>query len=74
MDDTMESWIVDSSPASVICSFLLCLSFPRSTASFTPLSLSLFSCTYELPNLQALCFQIFTTVGGYGWGGERVPT
>jgi len=30
---------------------------------FTPLSLPLFSYTYELPNFQALCFQILMTVG-----------
>src|SRR5215471_10044683 len=35
--------------------------------SFTLVSLPLFSCTYERVNLQALCFQIFTTVGGGGY-------
>ena len=37
-------------------------------SEFTPSRPSLFSTTYELPNLQALCSQIFTTVG-VGRGG-----
>src|SRR5690349_14712289 len=31
---------------------------------FTPLQLSLFSCTYKPPNLQAFCFDNVATVGG----------
>ena len=31
---------------------------------FTPFPFPLFSCTYELPNFQALCFQILTKWGG----------
>ena len=38
-----------------------------SHALLTPFSPSLFSSTYALPNLQALCFDNVATVGG-GWG------
>ena len=61
-------WVVNSRPH--LRRALLC-SLPPVFSSvappwFTPLSLPLFSWTYELPNLQALCFQILTTVGGQG--------
>jgi len=38
----------------------------RTAPAFTPSRLSLFSCTYERTNLQALCFVIFATVPGVG--------
>ena len=37
------------------------------TPSATPFPFPLFSCTYKLPNLQRLCFDNDTTVGGGGW-------
>src|SRR5215467_1498596 len=57
-----------STPPSPAASVHAFLSFaPSRHPLFTPLSLPLFSCTYERTGLQDLCFQIFTTVGGW-WG------
>src|ERR1700758_5004184 len=61
-----------STPSPARPLYVLSLSFrPSRHPVFTPVSFPLFSCTYELPNFQALCFQILTTVGVGGTPASR---
>lgn len=76
--EVMPIWLSDKDrhQSSQICihEFSTTYKLPR---VFTPLQLSLFSITYELPNLQLLCFDNDATLGWVGGAahiGKEVKT